>query len=114
MRLLVCGGRDFSDESLLLSTLDAIDAEYEVKLLIHGAARGADTLADRWAADLKIPVLKFPALWDKHGRSAGHIRNTQMLNEGKPTYVVAFKGGKGTANMVRQAREFGILVREIS
>ena len=55
----------------------------------------------------------YPADWDTHGRGAGPIRNKQMLEEGKPDLVIAFPGGKGTANMIGQAKEAGIPVREI-
>lgn len=57
-----------------------------------------------------IPVRVFPADWETHGRAAGHIRNRQMLVEGKPDIVVAFAGGRGTQNMINQARKAGVTV----
>ena len=51
-----------------------------------------------------VVVEEFKADWDKFGRAAGPIRNAQMLREGKPDLVVAFPGGRGTANMVAQAK----------
>jgi hypothetical protein len=36
-----------------------------------------------------------------------------MLLEGKPDLVVAFPGGKGTADMVRRARKANVPVKEI-
>jgi hypothetical protein len=42
------------------------------------------------------------------------MRNQQMLDEGRPTLVVAFPGGRGTADMMRRARVAGIEVIEIS
>jgi hypothetical protein len=79
-------------------------------LIIHGAAKGADTLAGRWAKEFNIPVLVFPADWKKYGRRAGPIRNAQMLSEGKPNLVVAFPGGRGTANMVGLSQKAGVPV----
>ena len=81
--------------------------------LIHGAARGADSLAGEWASTRAVPVKIFPADWQTHGRSAGHIRNAQMLREGKPDLVVAFPGGRGTADMVAKANAAGITVKLI-
>lgn len=81
--------------------------------VIHGAARGADTLAHEWAAHHEIPVDVYPADWQAHGRAAGPIRNARMLEEGKPDVVVAFKGGRGTADMVRRARASGVPVVEV-
>jgi hypothetical protein len=48
--------------------------------------------------------------WNTHGRAAGPIRNQRMLDEVKPELVVAFPGGRGTADMVRRAREAGVNV----
>ena len=81
-----------------------------VSLVIHGAARGADTLLDEWAQVWGIPSLAFPAQWRRLGRAAGPLRNGRMLAEGKPDLVIAFPGGRGTADMVRQAEAAGVRV----
>jgi hypothetical protein len=113
MRLLVCGGRDFHNRAFVFSSLDKIrEKGWRPQVIIHGAARGADSLAGMWAEERGIDVLAFPAGWEAHGKAAGHIRNKQMLDEGKPTHVVAFPGGRGTANMVNQAKAAGLYVWE--
>lgn len=107
-RILVCGGRNYSDATLLIATLDNIVAniklmnENQSVRLIHGAARGADSLA-----------AAYPAKWDLYGRSAGFIRNTQMLEEGQPHLVVAFPGGVGTEMMIRIARKANVTIKEV-
>lgn len=113
MRVLVCGGRDFQDRKHLDATLSAVHAETPISCIVHGAAVGADTMAGEWAAKAAIPVDSFPADWSKHGRAAGPIRNKRMIDEGKPDLVVAYPGGRGTANMVKQARAAGIRVQVI-
>jgi len=110
MRVIVSGGREFTDEDMLFAALDRFHAEQPISLLIHGAARGADTLAGAWAKSRSVPVAAFPADWTKHGRAAGPIRNRQMLDEGRPDAVIAFPGGTGTANMKSQARAQGAKV----
>lgn len=102
MKILVCGGRDFLDRSRVCSALERLGVK--VTALIHGAARGADTLAANWAGSQGIPRKAFPADWSKDGIAAGPIRNAKMLKEGQPDLVVAFPGGKGTWDMVRRAR----------
>jgi len=77
----------------------------------EGNAPGADRIAGYWARRNKIDNLKFPADWDRHGNSAGPIRNGRMLAEGKPDLVLAFPGGEGTKNMVRQARAAGVPIQ---
>jgi hypothetical protein len=113
MRVLVCGGRDFTDARLLNRTLDELHARTPITLLIHGMARGADLLADEWAWSRQVGVKKFPADWIRHKNRAGPIRNKQMLVEAKPELVIAFRGGAGTSDMMVQARHAGVEVREI-
>ena len=122
MRILVCGGRDFDDYNLLSRTLHEViqsaikspdENMYENTVIIHGCARGADSLAGRWAFTNNIPIKHYPAKWDEYGKAAGVIRNGTMLKEGKPDLVITFPGGKGTAHMISIAREAGVEVREI-
>ena len=113
MRVLVCGGRDFCNDRLLYRSLHALHALYGVTLLIEGGARGADRLAREWAVKTGVEVKTYPADWDKHGRSAGPIRNEKMLLDGKPELVIAFPGGKGTAHMVALAEKAGVQVKTV-
>lgn len=110
-RVLVCGGRDYADEARVFAELNDLDPDF----LIEGGAGGADTLAWRWA-NCKLPPdrrLTISAEWDRYGKAAGPMRNQRMLDEGKPDLVLAFPGGKGTADMIRRAKRAGIQVKEI-
>lgn len=113
MRVLVCGGRDFDDFHLLDKTLDQIDFDNEIELIIQGGAIGADFLSRVWAKSMSIPWIEFSANWNKYGKKAGPIRNQQMLDEGKPDLVVAFptEDSVGTWDMVKRATEAGIEVQ---
>ena len=114
MKVLVCGGRDFTSYGTLCKKLDELDAIHGFEKVIHGGARGADRLSGDWAFARGIYCNVYEANWEKHGPAAGPIRNQRMLDEGKPDLVVAFPGGKGTADMVRRARSRGIEVMEIA
>lgn len=115
MRVLVCGGRAFANYEWLEKELDRLHRHHRFTVLIHGAARGADALAERWAFYNRVDIEKYPAMWAKHGnKKAGPIRNTQMLQEGKPELVVAFRGGAGTKDMVRKARAAGVPVIDLA
>jgi hypothetical protein len=111
--VLVCGARDYDDVNYLRRELTVLHREVNIDLVIDGAAAGADSLAHNWALDWGIDTLRFPAQWDRYGRSAGPIRNRQMLTAA-PDLVVAFHkniaASKGTADMVRQAEKAGIPV----
>lgn len=111
-RILVCGGRDFDDAALLEQTLNQYSDT--ARVLIEGGAPGADRLARSWARFRNLEVLTFYAQWQRDGKAAGPIRNRAMLANGRPDLVIAFPGGRGTADMVRQARAAGVHVREIT
>jgi len=111
-KLLVCGGRDFDDATLLFRLLDDLHCEHRFRELMQGGARGADALAKEWAmTHPDIKRFEIEANWKKYGAPAGPIRNQQILAWG-PDLVVAFAGGKGTAGMVALARGAGVPVIE--
>lgn len=113
-RVLVCGGRNFSDQALVDATLTRLMKVRGIDVLIEGNARGADRMAGFWARRNRVTNLKFNADWDTHGNKAGLIRNQRMLDEGRPDLVIAFPGGRGTADMVRRAKAAGIEVVEVA
>lgn len=111
-RVLVCGGRDYDDATWLTQVLDEGHAKLKFTALIEGGAKGADAWAALWARGRGVPVVTFKADWGAHGRAAGPLRNEKMLNEGRPDLVVAFPGGRGTADMVARAKRAGVRVVE--
>jgi hypothetical protein len=119
VRVLVCGGRDYTDRDHIWNTLCEIDAKRgPITCVIHGAATGADSEAMFWAQMMAdcgkaIKHAPFIADWHTDGKAAGPIRNQRMLDVGKPDLVVAFPGAKGTSDMVRRARQAGVEVVEI-
>jgi len=108
MNVLVCGSRSFGDRQLLNRLLSRLVPDGAT--IVHGAARGADTLAGMWANENSHPVDSCPANWKKHGKKAGYIRNVYMLNK-KPCMVIAFPKGeaRGTNHTIKEARKRGIL-----
>jgi hypothetical protein len=109
MKVLVCGGRHYDNWNGLLVQLDDLHGVYGFTELIHGGAAGADTLAAAWASLRGVRSKRFRAFWLKEGKSAGPRRNRRMLDYG-PGLVVAFPGGKGTADMVAQAEKARVKV----
>jgi ribA/ribD-fused uncharacterized protein len=108
MRLLVSGGRDFDDVDFIVKHLNRLHKSRTITSVVHGAARGVDTICGFWAYEIDgIEPIAVPAEWhDKIGnfdRGAGHKRNQRMLDEFRPNALFAFPGGKGTADMVFRA-----------
>jgi hypothetical protein len=113
VRILVCGGRDYDDRARVFQALDLLAATRGMSMLIHGGARGADSLAGEWAAARRIPETVYPVHpmdWKTLGPRAGPLRNQYMLDDSKPDAVVAFPGGRGTADMIARAEKAGLKV----
>lgn len=113
-RVLVCGGRDFDDTARVFAVLDKLHSEAGIDAIIEGGARGADACGKEWAFRRNVGCMTFEADWENQGSFAGPARNKRMLDEGQPDLVIAFPGGRGTADMVCKARKAGVEVVEIS
>lgn len=112
MKVIVCGGRDFRSPAQVWYELDEINKKTPFSELMHGGATGVDTFAKEWAIARQIPRLVCKAEWDKYGLAAGPIRNAKML-EWNPDLVIAFPGGKGTADMVTKTKAANIKLIEV-
>ena len=125
MRLLICGGRTFSDITMLhMGILQVCEMMGQrLTLVIHGDAPGADSLAQGWCEFNGVPTLRFPAAWSdlnvtgvrlrfgRHGAynaAAGSQRNQRMLDEGRPDAWLALPGGSGTADMTARCKRAGL------
>jgi hypothetical protein len=101
MVVLVCGDRDWTNGVLIWQFLEMLPKD---TVIVHGAARGADTLAGFAAKDLELTTIPVPADWHKFGRAAGVIRNRTMLREYRPVLIIAFHNdidySRGTKDMV--------------
>jgi len=112
--ILVAGGRDFDDYELLMTTLlNIIDDIIDTVEIVSGHAPGADSLAEKFAKQFNILCKTFPADWDKYGKLAGPIRNSQMIDYISHSYnpvVVAFWDGKskGTLDTIKKAQQKNI------
>lgn len=110
MILLICGGRDFNDWFKFDQAMALLP--FKPTLVVHGDARGADTMGKMWAMSNGIYAISVPALWKQYDKKAGGHRNQKMLDLFDIGYVIALPGGSGTADMVRRAREKQITVWE--
>ena len=115
MNLIVAGGRDFTNYRLLKEKLDFLlsNTDKEEVTILCGKAKGADSLGERYANENNIDVWEYAADWEKHGKSAGYLRNSDMADAG--THLVAFHNGisRGTKHMIDLATKKGLVVRVI-
>lgn len=101
MRVAVIGSRGFNDYEKVKETLSKIN----ITLLVSGGAKGADLLGERYAKENNIETKIFIPDWDKHGKKAGFLRNTDIIENAE--LVVAFWDGtsKGTLDSINKTKE---------
>lgn len=110
-RLIIAGGRDFNDYETLKNYVDFKLSRTEDEIqIISGGARGADTLGERYAVERGFFLRRFPADWERYGKSAGVRRNREMARNADA--LIAYWNGysRGTKNMIEEARAAGIIV----
>lgn len=113
MKIIIAGGRDFSDYDKLCKEVDFALSKCEISRveIVSGAAKGADSLGEKYARDHGIKLKQFSADWEKYGKAAGYKRNSEMGNYADA--LIAFWDGKskGTFNMINIANKKGLQVR---
>ena len=113
--ILVAGGRTYTNLPQLTRQLDRLREMRPVTHIIHGAARGADSLAGTYAHNSSLPCTPYPPnrKLDGPGRDWKFRRNVRMLLTANPDLVIAFPGGPGTAHMVAKAKNLGYQVWDL-
>lgn len=113
MKLIVAGSRDFGNYQLLAKHLDEINSKYGITEIVSGTAKGADSLGELYAKINNIPIKKFPADWNRYGRSAGYIRNKDMAHYADACICFWINKSKGTGHMINLAKEYKIRLRVV-
>lgn len=114
MKILVTGSRKWTNTKVIEQAI--LDAKAQI--VVHGAAPGADFIAEAVCKKHQINYRGYPAKWNRIGKSAGPQRNTEMLNAEhlfSTTGIdlcLAFpmKDSIGTYDMMEQAAHAGIRV----
>ncbi len=108
MRTIIAGSRTIEDYELVAKAVS--DSGFPISQVVSGCARGVDTIAINWAYKNLLPVARFPADWDKHGKAAGAIRNERMARFADALIAVWDGESKGTKNMIDTARRHGLKI----
>jgi hypothetical protein len=106
MKTIVAGSRDYNNYKAVASVLDR--CPWLVTEVVCGEARGPDTLGRKWGETNEIHVESFPADWDEHGKTAGHIRNLAMAQYSEACVIFWDGQSKGTMNMINHALSNGL------
>lgn len=130
-KVIVAGGRDYSDYEFAEMKLDTIlkNIPKDQLIFISGSCDipgkltfirddgtevyGADGLGERYAKENNIPVEHYPANWKKHGKLAGPNRNRNMAKIATHCIVFYNNKNKGSKSVVGFAKQYKLQLREI-
>lgn len=106
MKTIIAGSRSILSMDHVIRAIEI--AKFPITEVVCGMAQGPDILGMIWAAKHNIPVKKFPANWDKLGKSAGYKRNQQMAEYADACIVVWDGISKGSMHMIDLAKKHKI------
>lgn len=121
MKLIIAGSRTINPGSSFLKGC-ICDFGIDVTEIVSGTAYGVDKAGEKLTNSLDTDLLslklkgklaKFPANWDKHGKSAGHIRNAEMAKYGDALLLIWDGSSRGSANMKQNMEKLGKPVYEV-
>lgn len=110
MKTIIAGSRTI--ENALLVRDAALDCGWNITEVVCGKARGVDTLGEAWAVEYSVPVRFFPADWNKHGKRAGFLRNTEMAEYGEALILIWDGKSRGSKMMLDIAKRKGLKIYE--
>lgn len=103
MNLGIVGSRTFNDYEKFLDAVNLLGEATNIDKIVSGGAKGADSLAERYADYWMIPKEIFKPDWKKYGKAAGFLRNTDIV--ANSDVILAFWDGKsrGTKDTIDKA-----------
>ena len=98
MKVIIAGSRGITEYSIIAKAI--ADSMFNINSVISGCARGIDVLGEKWAKENDIKLERYPAQWDKYGKSAGYRRNEQMAEVADALIAIWDGESKGTKHMI--------------
>ena len=99
MKIAVVGSRSITDKNLVISFMEECHLfNYDDDKIVSGGARGVDTIAENYAKEHKMKTAIFKPDWDKYGKSAGMIRNADIIGKCDKCICIWDGESNGTKN----------------
>lgn len=111
MRTIVAGSRDCVNAALVWQVLDA--CPFHISMVIYGDCRGVDRIGKDWAQHNFKSYVPYPADWDKHGKPAGPIRNTEMAKNADALVLIWNGSSSGSADMLKKAKARNLEIMQV-
>ena len=108
MKIAVVGSRSINNKELVWKFMEEChDFEPEYDKIISGGARGVDSFAEEYAKKNKIRTCIFVPDWEKYGKSAGFIRNADIIGKCDKCICIWDGESKGTLHDIELCEEMG-------
>ena len=107
MKLAIVGSRNFTDYSKMCEFINKKYDLSKIDTIVSGGARGADALAEKFAADNNLKLIVKEAQWDLYGRAAGPKRNKLIVEEADCVVAFPTPSSTGTYNSMKLAKQTG-------
>lgn len=116
INLAIVGCRSYDDYKTFKTILDDFIDEIGSKpdTIISGGAKGIDSMAEKYAKDNNIPVNIFYPDWDKYGRVAGILRNTNIINSSTHVIALPSKKSVGTYDSINKAKKANKILKIVN
>lgn len=98
MKVIIAGSRNLCKYEYVEEAIKK--SNFKITTIISGNAKGIDKLGEKYALNNNIELITYPADWNKYGKSAGYIRNTEMLKECDALIAIWDGISKGTKHMI--------------
>ena len=108
MRVIIAGSRTITDYSVVYEAIIESKWKNDIKVVVSGGAKGVDSLGERFARENNLEIDRYLANWNKHGKSAGYIRNQQMAMNADALIAVWDMKSKGTGHMIEIAQSMDL------
>lgn len=114
MKIIIAGSRKGFTQGIVDAVMKQAIKQWDIRAqditVVSGCALGVDTYGIRWAEERGLPVMRYPADWDRHGKSAGILRNIQMAAVADALVALWDGESPGTRHMVQEADKRGLRV----
>lgn len=102
-RVAIVGSRNFDDYDILEEQITKNIPISEIGTIVSGGAMGADTLAEQFADKWKIEKVIHLPDWEKHGKKAAFIRNSDIIRDADMVFAFWDGKSKGTKHSINLA-----------
>ena len=108
MKTIIAGSRNIIDYHQVTKAVE--ESGFQITEVVSGGANGVDKLGEHLAKASLLHCKVFAADWNKYGKRAGYVRNSQMAEYAEALIAVWDGKSRGTDHMIRTAKTQGLKV----